>query len=88
MEMWVQANDDIFRYARCAGFSQVIEAAGAQFVKNACPGAMPKSFFEARGFRAVATDSPKMAYYISTTKHLPCCYGSLDWIVNVMTEES
>jgi predicted aconitase len=40
---------------------------------------------EKRGYRGAATDSPKMVYYISTTKGVPCYYGSLDKFIDVVT---
>ena len=86
VDIWILTSSLIKKYAEEIGFANTIEAAGARLVTNTCPSPMPQEFFRSRGYRAAATDSSKMAYYISATKGLPCYYGSLDKFIDVISK--
>jgi predicted aconitase len=85
VEAWILTSSLVKRYAEETGFAKVIESAGVRLVSGSCPSPMPREFFEKRGYRGAATDSPKMVYYISTTKGVPCYYGSLGKFIDVIT---
>lgn len=87
-EMWILTNSTIKRYATDIGIARIIESAGAKLVTNTCPPAMPQDFFKQNGYVGVATDSSKMVYYVSTTKNLPCYYGSLDKFIDIVTSKA
>jgi hypothetical protein len=86
VEIWILVSNMIKKYAENIGYAKRIESTGAKLVSDTCPSPMPGGFFKSRGYRAVATDSPKMAYYASTTQDVPCHYGSLDKFVDVVTK--
>ena len=85
-EIWILVSHMIKKYAENIGYAKKIESTGAKLVSDTCPSPMPGGFFKSRGYRAFATDSPKMAYYASTTQDVPCHYGSLDKFVDVVTK--
>ncbi len=84
VEAWILTSSLIKRYAEEVGYAAVIAAAGVRLVSNTCPSPMPRDFFVKRGYRGAAADSPKMVYYISTTKGVPCFYGSLEKFIDVI----
>jgi predicted aconitase len=75
------------KYAEDLGYANILESLGIRLVSNTCPATMPHNFFKKHGYRAVATDSPKLVYYISNTKDMPCYYGSLENILHAVTNE-
>jgi hypothetical protein len=85
VEMWILTQHTIKKYAEDIGVADVIESTGARLVSNTCPSAIPIDYYENRGLKAFATDSPKMAYLLSGAKKLPCFYGSLDSFLDVVT---
>ena len=87
VEAWILTSSLIKKYAEEIGYAKGIESAGVRLVSNTCPSPMPLEFFVKRGYRGAATDSPKMVYYISTTKGVPCYYGSLDKFIDVITSK-
>jgi hypothetical protein len=87
LEIWILVSHVIRKYAENIGYANMIESTGARLVSNTCPSAMPWDFFKRRGYRALATDSPKIAYYASTTQDLPCYYGSLDKFIDIITRK-
>jgi len=87
VEVWILTARIIKRYAEDLGYVNTLESLGVRLVSNTCPATMPHDFFKKQGYRAVATDSPKLVYYISNTKDIPCYYGSLDEIIHVITTD-
>lgn len=85
VEIWLLVPHAIKQYAADTGYANIIEGAGVKLVSNTCPAAMPRDFFKRQGYKAVATDSPKMAYYASTTQSVSCYYGSLDKFIDIVT---
>lgn len=87
VELWILTSNIIKKYGENIGLANIIESTGARFVSNTCPNTMPRDFFKKRGYRVAATDSPKLAYYISTMKDMPCYYGSLDKFIDIVTSK-
>jgi predicted aconitase len=87
VEIWILIPNGIKKYAEDIGYANIIESTGTKLVCNTCPVIMPRDFFRSRGYRAIATDSPKMIYYISATKDVPCYYASLDKFIDVVTNK-
>lgn len=85
IEVWLLTSGIIKRYAEDLGYVNILESLGVRLVSNTCPATMPHDFFKKQGYRAVATDAPKLVYYISNTKDIPCYYGSLNEIIDVIT---
>lgn len=85
VEIWILISNVIKKYAEDIGYVNLIESTGVRLVSNTCLTPMPRDFFKKRDFRAVATDSPKMVYYISATKDVPCYYGSLNKFIDIVT---
>ena len=85
VEAWILTSSPIKRYAKKAGYTKALESAGVQILSGTCPSTMPSDYFEKQAYSGVATDSPKMVYYISTTKGLPCYYGSLEEFIDFIT---
>jgi len=87
VEIWILVSHIIKQYAKDIGYASIIESSGAKLVSNTCPSPMPRDFFNQQGYNAVATDSPKMVYYVSTTQNTPCYYGSLDKFIDIVTSK-
>jgi hypothetical protein len=87
IEIWIQTMSSTKKYAKDIGIGDIIESTGAKLITNTCPGAMPRNFFINRGVTGVATDSPKMVYYVTTTKGVPCYYGSLAKFIDLVTKK-
>jgi len=87
VEIWILTSDVIKNYAKSLGIADSIESTGARLVTNTCPPAMPRDFFKKKGYRRVATDSPKMVYYVSTTKDALCYYGKLENFIDIVTRK-
>jgi predicted aconitase len=86
VEIWILTSHLIKKYAEDIGYAAPLRSAGVRLAANTCPSPMPREFFIKRGYRGAATDSPKMVYYISATKGIPCFYGSLDKLIDVVTD--
>jgi predicted aconitase len=86
VEIWILTSHLIKKYAEDIGYAASLKSAGVRLAANTCPSPMPREFFIKRGYRGAATDSPKMVYYISATKGIPCFYGRLDKLIDVMTD--
>jgi hypothetical protein len=84
-EIWILISHVIKRYAEDVGLASIIESAGARLVCGTCPAAMPRGFFKSQGYKSVATDSSKMAYYISAVQDVLCYYGRLDKFIDIIT---
>jgi predicted aconitase len=87
VEIWILTSNAIRKYADDIGYANILDSAGVRLVSNTCPSPMPLDFFKKQGYRGAATDSPKMVYYISATKGVPCYYGSLDKFVDIVTNK-
>jgi predicted aconitase len=88
VEIWILTTNSIKKYAEDLGYADIIKSTGARLVSNTCPTGMPRDFFKRHGYSAVATDSPKMVYYISGTKDVPCYYGTLDKFIDFITSKN
>lgn len=87
VEIWILISHALKQYAEDIGLAKIIECAGARLVSNTCPSPMPREFFRERGYRVMAVDSPKMIYYLSTTKNVTCHYGSLSKFIDIVTKK-
>jgi predicted aconitase len=87
LEIWIHSSHCIKKYAEDIGYAKVIESSGAKLVSNTCVAAMPQDFCRKHGYKVVATDSPKMVYYASTSKDVRCYYGSLDKFIDIITDK-
>ena len=88
VEIWILISHIIKQYAEDIGYAKVLQCAGARLVSNTCPNPMPRGFFKKRGFRAVATESAKMAFYVRITQDVSCFLGSLDRILDSTTSKA
>ena len=86
-EMWVLTNSTIKKYAQDTGIAESIESTGARLLCNTCPPAMPRDYLKHRGYGGLATDSPKMVYYVSTIQNLPCYYGNLETCLDIVARK-
>lgn len=87
-EIWILVSHAIKQYAMDIGLAQIIESTGARLASNTCPNPMPRGFFRKRGFRTVATESAKMAYYVRMTQDVSCFLGSMDRIIDAVTSKA
>lgn len=87
VEIWILTSHLIKKYAEDIGYAAPLKSAGVRLAANTCPSPMPREFFIKRGYRGAATDSPKMVYYISATKGIPCYYGSLEKFIDWVTDK-
>ena len=87
IEIWILTMSGTKKYAQDAGIADMIESTGVKLITNTCPGAQPRNFFINRGVTGVATDSPKMVYYVTTTKGVPCYYGKLAKFIDLVTKK-
>jgi predicted aconitase len=85
VEIWILVSNVIKHYAEDLGYARALESSGCRLVSNTCPSPMPRGFFNERGFRAVATESAKMAFYVAITQNVRCRYGNLDEIIDAVT---
>ena len=88
VDFWITITHAIKTYAEDIGYAQIIEASGARLLSNTCPNSMGKGFFKKLGYQVVATDSPKMAYYIPTTQDVRLYYGRLEDFIDVVTTKT
>ena len=61
VETWICLSHQVYALAQRMGLAQIIEQAGATFVRDTCPILCPTS---PKGFKGVATNSGKLAHYI------------------------
>ena len=74
-ELWICMNELVEGMARKMGYIARLEAAGARIMTGTCLNDCP---LEAWGFRHLATDSPKFAYYTPTTVGAECYFASTE----------
>jgi len=77
-EMWVTTARPIREAAAAAGLVERIESAGGKVVADTCLVVAPIAAF---GFRAMATNSAKMAFYTPAHSGLSVRFGSLEQCV-------
>lgn len=74
-QLWVCTNVVVEEMARKMGYVETIERAGATLMVGTCHNDCP---LEAWGFRRLATDSGKFAYYTPTTVGTECVFASTE----------
>ncbi len=75
-EVWVLTSQVVKAYAQIMGYLSIIEAAGGRVLGEACQNLMPPGFFNAHGYYIVATNSPKMAFYVKGLQNLLSHFGT------------
>jgi predicted aconitase len=60
-DMWVCVSSSVYSLAERAGYARILKNAGASIIQDTCPVLCPTSDL---GYRAVSTNSGKMAHYI------------------------
>ncbi len=75
VQLWVCTNSVVEEMARRMGYVQVIERAGGRLMVGTCHNDCPLG---AWGFRRLATDSGKFAYYTPTTVGSECVFTSTE----------
>ena len=73
--LWICTNVVVEAMARKMGYVETIERAGATLMVGTCHNDCP---LEAWGFRRLATDSGKFAYYTPTTVGTECVFASTE----------
>jgi predicted aconitase len=73
--LWICTNVVVEEMARKMGYLDTIERAGATLMVGTCHNDCP---LEAWGFRRLATDSGKFAYYTPTTVGTECVFASTE----------
>lgn len=76
--MWIHTNVAIKSLATQLGYTKIIEDAGAVLTQDICT---VLSIPEALGFKTLATNSPKMAFYAPGGNQLMTWYGSVEQCV-------
>jgi predicted aconitase len=81
--LWVSTSGAIYAMAEQAGYIDTIKDAGGQIVRETCPFMAPSRALAAkRGYRSLATNSAKMAYYAPGQFGLLPHYGNLERLVS------
>ncbi|HTX53908.1 MAG TPA: aconitase X catalytic domain-containing protein [Candidatus Baltobacteraceae bacterium] len=75
VQLWVCTNTTVEQMARTMGYAQTIERAGGRLMVGTCHNDCPLA---AWGFRRLATDSGKFAYYTPTTVGTECLFAGTD----------
>lgn len=75
VELWICTNTVVEEMARKMGYLEVIGRAGAKLMVGTCHNDCPLG---AWGFRRLATDSGKFAYYTPTTVGTECVFASTE----------
>jgi len=75
VQLWICTNTVVEAMARTMGYVETIERAGAKLMVGTCHNDCPLS---AWGFRRLATDSGKFAYYTPTTVGTECIFTSTE----------
>lgn len=74
-QLWICTNVVVEEMARQMGYVETLERAGARLMVGTCHNDCP---LEAWGFRRLATDSGKFAYYTPTTVGSECVFASTE----------
>lgn len=84
MEFWIQTGQPIRALAERCGLAEIIEASGARIVADTCPShCFLPEFREVKRYRAMATNSPKMAHYGWDMGHMPTAVYRVEECVNI-----
>jgi predicted aconitase len=84
IEFWVQTGQPIKALAERCGLRSVIENAGAWLICDTCPvHAFLPEFREKKRYKAMATNSPKMAHYAWDVGKLPTAVYGVGACVNI-----
>jgi predicted aconitase len=75
VQLWICTNAVVEEMARRMGYVETIEQAGAKLLVGTCHNNCPLG---AWGFRRLATDSGKFAYYTPTTVGTECVFASTE----------
>jgi len=75
VQLWICTNTVVEEMARRMGYIETIEQAGAKLMVGTCHNDCPLG---AWGFRRLATDSGKFAYYTPTTVGTECVFASTE----------
>ncbi len=75
VQLWICTNTVVEEMARKMGYIETIEQAGAKLMVGTCHNDCPLG---AWGFRRLATDSGKFAYYTPTTVGTECVFASTE----------
>ena len=75
VQLWICTNTVVEEMARKMGYLETIEQAGAKLMVGTCHNDCPLG---AWGFRRLATDSGKFAYYTPTTVGTECVFASTE----------
>ncbi len=86
VELWISTSRIVKSYAEKMGYVDIIEATGSSVLCETCPAAMPWGFLKGRGHKIAATNSAKLAFYLTGGQHdlLPH-YGSVERCVKAAT---
>lgn len=80
-QLWLFTSLPMKAYAEKMGYLKTIEAAGGKIVCEACTATMPAGLLKKGGFKAPATNSAKMLYYLAGRQDLNSHYGSTRRVV-------
>ncbi|HXZ43945.1 MAG TPA: aconitase X catalytic domain-containing protein [archaeon] len=75
VQLWICTNTVVEEMARRMGYAKVIEQSGAKLMVGTCHNDCPLG---AWGFRRLATDSGKFAYYTPTTVGTECVFAGTE----------
>jgi len=75
IKFWIYTTKHVEMLAKRAGYSSVIQAAGAQILTETCMLVSPTDIY---GFETLMTDSGKCAYYAPTLCKTEVVYGSIE----------
>lgn len=74
-QLWLFTSRPMKAYAEKMGYLKTIESAGGKIVCEACTATMPAGLLKRGGFKAPATNSAKMLYYLAGRQDLNSHYG-------------
>lgn len=80
-QLWAFTSRPVKAYAEKMGYVEAIETAGGKIVCEACTATMPADILKKGGFKAPATNSAKMLYYLAGRQDLQSHYGSTRRVV-------
>lgn len=87
VDLWVTVAQPVKAFAERCGFAQAIEAAGGRMVIDTCPILSPMAQVASKkGYRAMATNSAKLAHYAPGQWAMPTYYGSLQRCLKAAVE--
>ncbi len=75
-EVWILTSQVVKCYAQIMGYLSIIEAAGGRILGEACQNMMPPGFFNQNGYYTVATNSPRLAFYVRGLQNMLSHFGT------------